>query len=252
MDTEFNLLGSSFGEIQKIVIGYYNVSSDQSSLGDLAKLTGIDRTVISRNNKFLADIGLITGGKKKSVTELGKKLGRALEHEQETDRRSYWREAVQSNPHISGLVTTVRIKGGMTEADFSSHILYVSDQKNNPGNKTGARCIVDVLLAANLLREENGKLVVSVALEHETLPDIAATIAPATTVGAAVVNGNGSASSLAADRPGKAVPPDFLMTTGAVPQIAINIQLHLPETENGEVYEKLFRALRENLLNPKQ
>ena len=29
------------------------------------------------------------------------------------------------------------------------------------------------------------------------------------------------------------------------------LQLQLPETENGEVYEKLFRALREQLLSPK-
>ena len=47
------------------------------------------------------------------------------------------------------------------------------------------------------------------------------------------------------------VPPVLPSLVGAAPQIAINIQLHLPETENAEVYEKLFKALRENLLEPK-
>lgn len=251
VDTKFNLPGSSFAGIQKIIQGYA-IAPDQTSLDGLAKLTAMDRTVISRNNKFLIDIGLITAGKKKSATELGKKLGRALEYKQDADAQSYWKEAVQTNQQVSGLVTTIRIKGGMAETEFFKHVSYVSDQKKTSGNSTGVRCVVEVLLAAGLLQEENGKLSVSVAPEQETPPDIAATVASATSVGAAVVNGNGSASSLAADRPGKAVPPDFLMTTGAVPQIAINIQLQLPETENGEVYEKLFRALRENLLNPKQ
>ena len=45
--------------------------------------------------------------------------------------------------------------------------------------------------------------------------------------------------------------PAIPQTGTLTPQIAINIQLHLPETENAEVYEKLFKALREHLLSPK-
>jgi hypothetical protein len=37
---------------------------------------------------------------------------------------------------------------------------------------------------------------------------------------------------------------------GVAPQIAINIQLQLPETDNAEVYEKLFKALKDNLFPP--
>jgi glycine cleavage system regulatory protein len=45
-----------------------------------------------------------------------------------------------------------------------------------------------------------------------------------------------------------AIPP----TGTLAPQIAINIQLHLPETENAEVYEKLFKALRDHLLSARE
>ena len=152
--------GSSFDEVQKILKGYSH-APEQASLDQLSKLTGLHSTVISRNNKFLSDVGLISGGMKKSATELGRRLGRALDHGQDADARRYWREAVQTNEKVSGLVTTVRIKGGMTEKDFSSHVLYVSGQKNNSGNKTGARCVVDVLVTAGLLAEENGKLTVA-------------------------------------------------------------------------------------------
>lgn len=249
MATEFNLPGSSFEEVQKILRGYSS-APDQSSLDNLAKLVGLHKTIISRNNKFLTDIGLITGGMKKSVTELGKKLGRALDHKQEADARDYWREAVQTNEKVSGLVTTVRIRGGMTEKDFSNHILYVSGQKNTSGNRTGARCVVDVLLAANLLQEENGRLVVSSAPAKETPEDLKPAT-PAATQPAAAENGNGNGGGTGTPPP-LASLPTIPQTGNLTPQIAINIQLHLPETENAEVYEKLFKALREQLLSPKE
>ena len=248
MATEFNLPGSSFEEIRKILKGYSH-APEQATLDQLSKLTGLHETIISRNNKFLVDIGLITGGKKKGATDLGKKLGRALDHKQDADAQGYWKEAVQTNEKVAGLVTTVRIKGGMTEADFSSHVLYVSGQKNTSGNKTGARCVVDVLLAANLLQEENGKLVVSSAPAKEAPEDLKPAN-PAAVQPAAAENGNGNGGGT-----GTALPlpplPAIPQTGPLTPQIAINIQLHLPETENAEVYEKLFKALREHLLSPK-
>lgn len=246
MATEFNLPGSSFEEIQKILKGYSH-APEQATLDQLSKLTGLHATIISRNNKFLSDIGLIAGGMKKTATDLGKKLGRALDHKQNADAQGYWKEAVQTNEKVAGLVTTVRIKGGMTESDFSAHVLYVSGQKNNSGNKTGARCVVDVLLAANLIQEENGKLVVSSAPVKETPADLKPDTQAATQP-TAVANGNSNGGGTGIPlQPLPAIPQIGSLT----PQIAINIQLHLPETENAEVYEKLFKALREHLLNPK-
>lgn len=246
MATEFNLPGSSFEEIQKILKGYSN-AQEQASLDQLSKLTGLHATVISRNNKFLSDIGLIAGGMKKTATELGKKLGRALEHKQHSDAEGYWKEAVQTNEKVAGLVTTVRIKDGMTESEFSAHVLYVSGQKNNAGNKTGARCVVDVLLAAKLLQEENGKLVVSSAPAKDVPEDLEPTSPAAQPVASASRNGNGVGAEPPLPLPSL---PSIPQTGTLTPQIAINIQLHLPETDNAEVYEKLFKALREHLLSP--
>jgi hypothetical protein len=246
MAAEFNLPGSSFDEVQKILKGYSH-APEQASLDQLSKLTGLHSTVISRNNKFLSDVGLISGGMKKSASELGRRLGRALDHGQDADARRYWREAVQTNEKVSGLVTTVRIKGGMTEKDFSSHVLYVSGQKNNSGNKTGARCVVDVLVTAGLLAEENGKLTVATPRTETPAAAEEAPTVPGPLPPQAAPPPEASPVAIAAAQ----VPPVLPSLAGAAPQIAINIQLHLPETENAEVYEKLFKALRENLLEPK-
>lgn len=238
MATEFNLPGSSFEEVQKIIKGYGHASAN-ASLADLSKLVGLHQSIISRNAKFLVDINLLTSGKYKSSTDNGKKLGRALEHDQTQDAQRYWREAVQSNEKVAGLVTTVRIKGGMSEKDFVAHVLYVSGQSNNSGNKTGARCVTDILIAAELLKEEGGKLVVSSPktriANEDSAPEasgIEAHDEPEQTV--SVVQSTDPA-------------PPLMQAVGVAPQIAINIQLQLPETDNAEVYEKLFKALKDNL-----
>jgi len=168
-------------------------------------------------------------------------LGRALDHKQVSDIQQYWSEAIKTNETVSGLVTTVRIKGGMSERDFSDHVLYVSGQKNNAGNKTGARCVVDVLVTAKLLEERDGKL--SVATPKDT-PVVETTEEP-------VLEQQQKPSGQSPTQESQLesmIPP----IPRNVPQIAINIQLNLPETDNAEVYEKLFKALREQLISPKE
>lgn len=84
----------------------------------------------------------------------------------------------------------------------------------------------------------------------ETLEDLKPT-APAAAQPTTTENGNGNGGGT---RTPLTLPPlPVIPQTGTlVPQIAINIQLHLPETENAEVYEKLFKALRDHLLSPKE
>jgi hypothetical protein len=245
MATEFNLPGSSFEEVQKIIRGYSH-ATDNASLADLSKLVGLHQTIVSRNAKFLIDVGLLTTGKYKGATDLGRKLGRALEHSQVFDAQRYWREAVQSNDKVAGLITTVRIKGGMAEKDFVAHVLYVSGQKNNSGNKTGARCVTDVLISAGLLKEEGGKLTVAAPITEQ--PE---DTHPALTVETDAKGGTEATAlspNVVAQSP---VPASQIFTAvSSVPQIAINIQLQLPETDNAEVYEKLFKALKDNLFPP--
>ena len=239
MADEFNLPGSSFEELQKIIKGYSS-SSDNVSLESLAKLIGLGKTTISRSNKFLSEIGLISGGIRKSSTELGKNLGRALEHQQEGDSKRYWFQAVQTNESIAGLATTVRIQNGMTQDEFSEHVLYVSGQNNNSRNRTGARCIVDIFIAAGLLEEHEGKLNIATPQESIKMDKEISDI-----------------ETDKYDQPKEDVRPLQSENTTSInrmniPQVAINIQLHLPETDNADVYEKLFRALREQLINPKE
>lgn len=229
----FNLPGSSYEEIQKVIKGYLH-APESSSLGELAKLTGIHSTIISRNSKFLTDTNIISGGNKKSITDLGKKLGRAIEHGHKEDIRKYWKEAISSNEKLSSLISTVRIRVKMTEKEFIEHVLYVSGQSKNSNNKTGAKCVTDLLLDVELLENSDESLIVKKTndtYEREIEKQVNDAVAP-------IEKTNLKEST------------NSSIAVNTQPSISINIQLHLPESENADVYEKLFKALREQLISP--
>lgn len=237
--TEFSLPGSSFEELKKIIMAYASAKVD-ASLEDIGNLAGLHKTVVSRNNKFLTEIGLVQGGQKKSATELGKRLGRTLEHAQSDDERKAWHEAVQSNEPLSSVMTTVRIKGGMSEEDLTKHVLYVSGQSNNAGNKTGARCVQDVLVASALLTETDGRFAVSspkmqAANTIQPSTDFDQSPTDATVDEAAMTEARGDVSSTA------------VVSGGGGPQVSINIQLQIPETKDAEIYDNLFKSLKKHL-----
>lgn len=103
MSDKLSLPTSSYDQLTKIIVGYSH-GSENMSLDDLVKLVGASKSRISGNHKFLAELGLIAGGRKKSATPLGNNLGRALEHNQEDDTRSLWQETIQGNEEMSKLI----------------------------------------------------------------------------------------------------------------------------------------------------
>lgn len=75
MAETFKLPASSLEEIIKIIQAYANEKEGiLLSLDDITQSTGIPRTVVSGNNGFLVQIGLITEGNKKSATDIGLSL----------------------------------------------------------------------------------------------------------------------------------------------------------------------------------
>lgn len=241
MAEEISLPSSSRGELEKIIKGYGHVGKEVD-LDTLSKLTAIGRTTISPNNPFLAHVGIISGGKKKQITELGKKLSRALDHNIEEQISASWREVIRGNEFLSNVVSTIRIKGGMTPDDVIGHILFASGEKNTKANRTGAKTVTDLLILSSLVEENNGKL------------RVAAPTPQATTTENFTVSNNPETPTGAPDQSVPAVPTPVSQPVvqpsqfqPGSPTIAINIQLQLPETDKPEVYEELFKALRRHL-----
>lgn len=159
-DDKFRLPGSSYEELTKIIKSYgqFNVPA---GLDDVSKLIGMDRTVISRNAGFLVEFGVLEAGQKKSLTKAGKSLAQSLEHEMPEEIISSWRFLVQENEFATKLISAIKIRNGMDENTLQSHIAYSAGQPKKPQYMTGAKTLVDILRASQLIKEKDGKFVIS-------------------------------------------------------------------------------------------
>jgi hypothetical protein len=154
----FPLPGSSYKELIKIIQGYGQVG-DNVTPSEVGRIVSIHETAVSKNNKFLGAIGIIQGGRKKSMTSLGKELAHALHHDMKDAIVVKWRAVVEANDFLQKVVAAVRIRKGMDESSLESHVAYSAGQPRTPAVATGAGTVVDILREAEILKEEGGSLV---------------------------------------------------------------------------------------------
>ena len=66
MAETFKLPCSSYEELIKLVQAYANTKEGTAlSLDEITQATGVPRTIVSKNNGFMVQVGLITEGNKK-------------------------------------------------------------------------------------------------------------------------------------------------------------------------------------------
>lgn len=92
MAETFKLPCSSYEELIKLFQAYANTKEGTAlSLDEITQATGVPRTIVSKNNGFMVQVGLITEGNKKAATETGRALGRAY---RTTKRFCLWRSSM--------------------------------------------------------------------------------------------------------------------------------------------------------------
>ena len=161
-NTRFKLPGSSLEEVFKVVQGYTSIDRP-ASLDDVAKTTGMHKSSISRNVGFLLSLGVLEGGRSKSPTEIGKKLGLALQHNVPEEIERITGDIVAEDEFLKNVLAAVRIRKGMDETSLRTHIAYSAGQSKTGSTTTGTGTVVDLLKRSGHLQPEDGKLVVSAA-----------------------------------------------------------------------------------------
>lgn len=240
METEdFKLPASSLEEIEKIVHSYYKLNKPSSN-DDVGKLAGLTKETVSRNNGFLVSVGVIKGGNKKEITDLGQKLGHALDHGEDDEVRKFWKEAIADSSFLGSQLTAVRIQKGISKEELPGKILYNSGATNNQYSKTGANAVTDLLEKTGLIIDEDGTFFVS----KGTSPRPVASDTPLEKVVERQPNdSNGSHA------PGKDVRKRDAHQARPPFQLAVNLQIQITEFDDPKKYDDLFKALRRNLLD---
>lgn len=161
MSEVYKLPGSSYEEVVKIIKTYSSLKKGVgASLTELSQTSGMDKTVISRNNGFLTQLKLITEGNKKLATELCYNLGRAYSLGMEEQIALAWNEAINNDEFLNRMISTIQIKGEMTKTDFINHIIFSSGNNKSNNSRAGAAAIVEILKVIQLIDEKDGKIIV--------------------------------------------------------------------------------------------
>jgi hypothetical protein len=163
-EQDFELPESGYDLISKIIQGYLRAGADAGPkpLSTVAQTTTISVPQISSNNKFLASIGvLVKEGQKYKLSAEGARLAVALGYPPDAGReevQGIWSGLIAANDFLRRVLSAVEIRGEMETEAFAQHIALTSGAPHERRYLTGARAVVDVLLAAGLLVKQNGSV----------------------------------------------------------------------------------------------
>jgi len=164
-EEKFSLPKCSYESLIKIIQSYAHQTAE-ANLDEVAKPVGMSPGEVSRSVRFLLDVGLLEGGKKKSISEKGRALSRALDYQQPEVVSAIWRDIVSANDFLQKLVFAVKIRKGMDPSTFLTHVAYSAGQNKNTKTMAGAGAVIEILKQAGLIKEEDGKLT-AVPLEEQ-------------------------------------------------------------------------------------
>jgi len=157
-EREFRLPGSSYEELVNIIVAY-GTRDEAARPGDVSKLDSVHQSSVSRNNGFLAQIGVLQGETKKLITRRGRALAHALARKGEEEIRQNWRAIVATNEFLQNVVAAVKLREGMLYPTVQAYVAHAAGQPRNKPVMTGAGAIVEILKTAGMLREDAGELV---------------------------------------------------------------------------------------------
>lgn len=160
MADNFKLPGSSYEELVKIIKAYSTGKIGMPmALDVIAQTAGMDKTIVSRNNGFLVQLGFISEGNKKAPTQEGIDLGRAYNLKMDDQIIRIWTIKIENDEFLSRMLAAIKIRNGMEKTSLINHILYSSGSSNNTNTRAGANTIIEIFKCANLVGEADGNIV---------------------------------------------------------------------------------------------
>ena len=224
MADNYKLPGSSYEEFVKIIKAYSTGKvGSPMSLETLAQTTGMDKTIVSRNNGFLVQLSLVSEGNKKAPTQECFDLGRAYNLKIEEQIVLLWRTLIEKDEFLTRMLSAIKIRNGMEKASFINHILYSSGSSNNNSTRAGASTIIEIYKVAKLVEESDGKIIAIDTEEVQTydinLPSTEKTFVEQTTNSFSATLQNSQANS--------------------APAITININVNVTVDEIDSLSDKL-------------
>src|ERR671916_303379 len=234
----FRLPGSPYEELVNIIVAY-GTRDEASNPGDVGKLDSVHQSSVSRNNAFLAEIGVLRGEREKLITRRGRALALALARKDQAETRRHWREIVATNEFLQNLVSAVKMREGMLYPTLQAYVAHAAGQLRNKPVMAGGSAIVEILKGAGLLKEEAGELVAPFEEEPEPeAPPASADGPPPETPEATETVVSATVGEAVAAAPAGSF-------TGAPASVSIHVQVRCTADEIEDLAPRLKALLRE-------
>ncbi|MCB2227169.1 MAG: hypothetical protein KQH53_10880 [Desulfarculaceae bacterium] len=227
----------SYKTLTQILRGYQLLGPRGGSLEDIVKKTDISRNILSKSHGFLANLGLISGGRVKCITELGSSLSSAIVNNLDEDVAEGWRTALLESEDAQAVLDMIRVRGEISEDELKRRIFSILEKSSNPERNTGVICLIEILKMSGLLAQVGDQLVwnennTRVREQEES------------------VTGNQSQEEKQKSDPGggeQSLGGVIGRSNGGMPHIHIDIQIHISPETTSEQINQIFASMAKHL-----
>jgi hypothetical protein len=170
---EFNVpSNATVDRLNQIIVGWYRSKAHESPVpnAEVTKRTGVPETEVSRQNGFFQDVGLLA---KESnmfrLTALGTEYAKFLDYGQLEEAKSTLRKVFRQWSSFQQVFDYVDLKGPLSKEDFLARIGLAAEKKPSGGTRTGMIALIDLLLFAELLVQQDSLVGLNKQLFKEEL-----------------------------------------------------------------------------------
>ena len=175
----FHLPQSSLKKINNIIKGYFQILG-VARYKEVAESIGERNANVTVAHGFLKDLKIIEGGDyQKSISSLGRELGKALSFEGPEEVKREWRKVIENNKFCMQLLIDIKQMGKVTRKEFQNRIFSSANYfQIRADHRVGANTLIQIFELAGYVSEQDGNYIVSASekelwIKQHNLADIA-------------------------------------------------------------------------------
>jgi|GEM_PF-1883690 len=257
-DRKFNLPGSGYDVLTKILHAYAVAGDGKIALGVVSAKSGLSDSMVSRNNGFLVSLGILEGGRAKSLTDVGKPLAIAIGNSIVEDIRSGWKTVLASCPATKSILDMVKIQKGVSKDDFPSRIASSLGLVTSDATKTGLNTLIELFEKSEILEIREGKYQLQEDVNNNSLGDNTADGLADEKAPSAPTQ---QMSFIPPQEPKEEIKPppipsianngapDPNQSGSTVPSLHIDLQIHISPEATPDQIDQVFASIAKHLYN---
>jgi len=235
-DKKLSLPASGYQIIEKMLRAYSVAADKESSLDDISKSTGLERTHASKNHPFLRSLRIVVGGKLKKLTPSGSNLALAINLEIEQDIAREWKRVFLTEPAMKPVLDMLRVQKKLELKELRKQIS--KSLRLTKANLTGINTLIEILEKSSILvKRDDGKLEFVEGESSDPTPEMKIDAVKSVT----------GKKGLKEPESQRDHSPTVEPVQVVNPALHIDIQIHISADATNEQIDQIFKSMADHL-----